>query len=62
MNQTYRQTELENANKELAAARIRMSTAKTNKARREAAEDIEFWSSKTAFFSNIHQGAFQDER
>ena len=49
-------------NEDLTAARARYNAAKTQKARRNAAEDIEFWSNKTAFFSNIYHGAFEDER
>lgn len=59
---TYRETQLKIAEAELTAARARYNAAKTQKARRNAAEDIEFWSNKTAFFSNIYHGAFEDER
>ena len=31
-------------------------------ARRDAAENLEFWTNKTAFLSNIYRGAFWDER
>lgn len=52
MTNEYRMANLAVAEKETIAARERYSTATTKKARREAAEDLEFWSNKTAFLSN----------
>jgi hypothetical protein len=50
MTQEYRDEQLANARKKLEAARVRVAAARTNKARREAYEDVEFWGNKVAFF------------
>lgn len=42
------------AETELTAARAALSTAKTSKARRDAFEQVEFWSNKTAFYANAN--------
>lgn len=52
MTREYRLHELAKAEQEHAAARIRFDTAKTNKARREVDEDLQFWGSKVAFLLN----------
>lgn len=52
MTSKYRLTQLDNAYWQQKQARSRFETAKTKKARREAAEDLEFWGSKVAFLSN----------
>jgi hypothetical protein len=46
MTNTEQYTE---ARRNADAARITFNTAKTNKARRDAAEDLEFWTSKAAY-------------
>jgi hypothetical protein len=53
MTETYRNEELAKARTEEKAARDRYQTAKTTKARRQAAEELEFWSNKTAFLANV---------
>lgn len=60
---TYRQQQLENAQTELNKARGIWNNPKSSKkAKRGAAEDIEFWSNKTAFLTNVKFGVFEDER
>jgi hypothetical protein len=49
----YRQTELAKAREEMAKATARVATAKTQKARREAREDVEFWSNKVAYLACV---------
>lgn len=52
MTSKYRMTQLDNAYWQQREARARFDNAKTKSARREAAEDLEFWGSKVAFLSN----------
>jgi hypothetical protein len=52
MTDAYRQEQLETARRESAAARDRYNTAKTKGAKRDAAEDLEFWSNKVAFLTH----------
>ncbi len=55
MSETYRTTELANAKNEQAKARTAYeSQPKFNKAKREAAEQLEFWGNKVAFLSNAN--------
>lgn len=49
MTNEYRTAQLAKAEKESREARQRYETAITKKARRAAAEDLEFWSNKSAF-------------
>jgi hypothetical protein len=49
MTPEYRATTLENARRESALARQRYESAKSRKAKRDADEDLEFWSNKVAF-------------
>lgn len=51
MDATYRQAELENARKELSAARSEWQTATKPGKRREAAERVEFWGNKVSFLA-----------
>ncbi len=41
------------ARKEADKARVRWESAKTRKARREAAEDLEWWGNRVAFLSAV---------
>lgn len=59
---TYRQQQLSNAQEQVKIARATLETATTKKAKREAAEVLEFWTNKTAFLSNLRYPAFDDER
>lgn len=59
---TYREQQLQYAQSKLNAARAALAAAKTNIARRDANEEIEFWSNKTAFFTNVAHGQFPDEK
>lgn len=59
---TYRKEQLEIAEEKVAWWRSCYNTAKSTRARRDAAENLEFWTNKTAFLSNIYRGAFWDER
>lgn len=52
MDATCRAEQLEAATKEADAARFAYETARTKKAKREAAEDLEFWTNKTAFLTH----------
>lgn len=54
---TTQQAQLTEATTETAKARQMYEAAKTNKARRAAAEDIEFWSNKSAFLGSVKVGA-----
>ena len=50
---TYRQTELANARAKSAEARAAYAAATTKRAKRDAAEAIEFWGNKAAFLANV---------
>lgn len=52
MTETYRTQELEHARKEADAARAHYEIAKTAGEKRARAEDLEFWTNKTAFLSH----------
>jgi hypothetical protein len=52
MTSAYRIAKLTEAETGYADARRRVDAARTKKARREAAEDVEFWGNKVAFLSN----------
>lgn len=52
MTTATKTTELENARKELAAARAEYNSHATwNKAKKVASEQVEFWSNKVSFLS-----------
>lgn len=51
MTETYRTQALAEATREAAAARARWEAAKPGKAKRTAAEELEFWTNKKAFLS-----------
>lgn len=53
MTEAYRNEQLTAARNEVTNARSAYETAKTKKARRDAAEALEFWTNKTAFLSNV---------
>lgn len=55
---TTQQAQLNEAITETQNARQAHEAAKTQKARRAAAEDIEFWSNKSAFLSNVKTAPF----
>jgi len=59
---TYRKQQTENAKQKLEAARAALSVARTKAQVTDANDEIEFWSNKLAFFTNIYIGAFPDER
>ena len=50
MGATY-ESQLAEAAAAVTAARYAYETARTQKARRDAAEDLEFWTSKRAFLT-----------
>lgn len=52
-SETYKADELEKARAESARARARYEAATTKKAKREAAENLEFWTNMTAFMTNV---------
>jgi hypothetical protein len=52
MEAAYRTEQLTEATAKVAEARHAYEIARTAKARREAAEDLEFWSNRTAFLSH----------
>lgn len=59
---TYREQQLQIAEDKVNWWRSCYKHAKSQRARRDAAENLEFWTNKTAFLTNIHHGAFWDER
>lgn len=52
MTEQYREEQLATARAESAKAREVFNTAKSRKIRLAAAEDLEFWSNKTAFLEH----------
>lgn len=50
---TYRAEKLEEARRELSTAREALATAATTRARRDAAEDVEFWGNRAAYLEHV---------
>ena len=53
MNAEYKASQLENARKELAAAKANMENLRGKRGFVQAAEAVEFWVAKVSFFSCI---------
>ena len=53
MTRTYAEAQLNVTQDETDRARTRLANARTKSERREAADDVEFWSNKAAFFWGV---------
>ncbi len=59
---TYREAQIKNAETKISEARKALETATGKITRRDLMEEIEFWSNKLAFLTNLKYGLFADEK